>query len=261
LQDLLRLQCRWEFAQQRQWRAAAAYAHGAMRQCARDLLSELQPLVSAPPSRPEEPLAGPGDVYRDLVALQTEHAGAEVDRDEKTVSVTTERIVLDGIDLGPFVVAWNWGRIGDEDELQVIAQEPHAPCDRADITHPHVRDQTLCAGRAEQSLSRAWHSGRLFDAFLIVRQILQTYNPDSAYVTLDDWSSVRCDACGAAVPDDDRFDCETCHLDLCGGCVRPCHCCGTSSCSGCAVACAECDELVCPRCRLTCPQGWNQSLC
>jgi hypothetical protein len=219
-----------------------------MRRSARDLLGDLQQLATTAPP-PAEPRACPGDLYRDLVALSAEHAGVAIDREQKTVAVTTERIVLDGVDLGPFVIEWSWGRLGEEDELRVIAQEPHSPGDRDDITHPHVRDQSLCAGRAELSLQRAWRAGRLFDAFLIVRQILQTYNPDSAYVTLDDWSSYRCEACGDSVSDEDHDHCETCDLDLCGGCVRSCHQCGAASCSACVVTCSECDETVCPRCR------------
>lgn len=249
LQDLLRLQQKWESAQRRQWRVAAARLRVATRRCASELLGSLQRLVNEVPSRREEPLAGPGDVYRDLAALQAEHTGVEIDRQEKTVSVTTERIVLEGLDLGPFVIEWNWGRIGEEDELRVIAKEAYSPSDREDITHPHVRDNLLCTGQAKMPLDRALHSGRLFDAFLIVRQVLQTYNPESAYITLDDWSSFRCYACGDSVPEDDHFHCETCDADLCGGCLRPCHRCGASSCSSCAATCSECDETVCTRCR------------
>ena len=33
--------------------------------------------------------------------------------------------------------------------------------------------------------------GRLFDFFVIVRQVLNTYNPHSAYISLEDWDGDR----------------------------------------------------------------------
>ncbi len=47
-------------------------------------------------------------------------------------------------------------------------------------------------------MGAALTEGRLLDFFMIVRQVLQTYSPDSPYVSLDDWYGRQCSDCDSA---------------------------------------------------------------
>ena len=49
-----------------------------------------------------------GDIYRDLVALRDEFPQVAVEFSNGSVSVTTEPVVLEGMDLGPFEIKLSW---------------------------------------------------------------------------------------------------------------------------------------------------------
>lgn len=249
LQRLLQLRQRCDEARRRDWRIAEIRVRGRLRRQIAGILSSLQDFVAETESVPTAPLASVGDVYRDLVALQTEFTDVTVDEDEKTVAVTTDRIVLEGVDLGPFQIVWHWEQRDHRHALRVIAEEPQPAGGREDVTHPHVSDETLCTGAADAPLQQALASGRIGDAFLIVRQVLRTYNSRSAYVCLDDWNAGRCAACGDAVPNEDLSCCAMCATDLCDGCRTTCRECDEACCRGCTATCPVCNDPVCIRCR------------
>ena len=211
----------------------------------------------SPPSRASlVPTAA--QVYRDLEALQGEFEFVDIDPNARTVTVRTERIVLDDVDLGPFAIVWTWA---DPDQsLRVIAQEPCRPDYPEDLTHPHVRDDELCVGEGQAALGQAFRSGRLFDAFLILRQILKTYNPDSAYASLGRWTGQTCHGCAGSVSDDESWSCETCGEVFCGDCSQCCHACGDPVCQDCSALCSECETRICSRCRAI-VDGRRLSIC
>ncbi len=95
---------------------------------------------------------------------------------------------------------------------------------------------------------------------MIVRQLLETYNEDSAYERLDSWHGVSCAACGDSTSDDDRGTCEGCDCDLCGDCGRHCLHCGNTMCYDCAHACEGCDTDHCRSCLKPCT-GCHESFC
>ncbi|HUQ69380.1 MAG TPA: hypothetical protein VM165_07655 [Planctomycetaceae bacterium] len=128
------------------------------------------------------------------------------------------------------------------------ALEPHRPESRKDITHPHVQDSTLCEGDASRPLEQALAEGRLCDYFLIVRQTLQTYNPQSAYVAIADWEGYRCRGCDDSVSADDLCSCEFCGEEACTDCSLSCVQCGRTSCGSCLQNCSDCLDDFCPRC-------------
>lgn len=247
--DLLRLQRQYETAQNRGWLAASRCVRQSLCIRGQWLVNDLQRFVSDTRPGPEEPLATVGDIYRDVLALMPEFKFVHVDRPETTVTAVTHRIVLDEIDLGPFEVVWNWAELGEEQELRVIPQDPNCAGGDEDVCHPHIRDQTLCVGDAQVPLQRAFQAGRLYDAFLIVRQVLQTYNPRSAYIALADWSGCHCLWCGLSLSEGDAWTCETCGEALCEDCHTSCAVCGNALCRRCGELCTDCEATVCRACR------------
>lgn len=247
--DLLRLQRHHEKARQRGWRAAAQQVRQALYTRSQWFVNDLQRFVNESRPEPDEPLATAGDIYRDVLALMPEFKYVHVDRPETTVSVVTDRIVLEEIDLGPFEIVWNWSQLHQDRELRVVPQEPNCASGDDDVCHPHIRGTTLCVGDAETPLRRAFHAGRLYDAFLIVRQVLKTYNSGSPYVALSDWLGDHCAWCDQPLSDSDSWGCETCGETMCEDCHRACHVCGNTLCERCETICADCEEAVCRACR------------
>ena len=101
--------------------------------------------------------------------LETEFDDVEVRWGDTTIRVVTEPIVLDDVHLGAFAIDFVWDRVGRLPATRcfdVIALDPNPAVGRDDVTHPHVRDGTLCPGDAEEPLNRALASGRLTDAIL-----------------------------------------------------------------------------------------------
>src|SRR5690606_3706651 len=107
--------------------------------------------------------------------------GIQFDPKWSRVTVVTDDIQLEGIPLGPFKIKLDWSRLGDSQPYEVIAVEANPASSSDDVTHPHVQDNRLCEGDGRQALQKALAQGRLFDFFVLVRQILTTYNPSSAY--------------------------------------------------------------------------------
>ena len=75
---------------------------------------------------------------------------------------------------------------------------------------------------SNKALQAALEVGRLCDFFLMVRQVLRTYNPDSPYVSLDNWEGKQCSDCGDFINEDCRCYCELCDRTYCEQCMSVC---------------------------------------
>src|SRR5690606_36516860 len=126
-------------------------------------------------------------LLEELQSLPDEFDDVHIDWLTKILRVRTERIVLEDVDLGPFEIRLALDQLGCDQPYSVIALDPCRPgcCD--DVTHPHVQSNTLCEGEGRYAIARALEQGRLCEFFLLVVQILRTYNAGSAYVRLSDW--------------------------------------------------------------------------
>jgi hypothetical protein len=194
-----------------------------------------------------------GELYADLVSLGVEFQGLSIDLGHSLLSVTTESIVLEGLDLGRFQIELDWSRLRrGASTYAVIALDPNPAGSNSDITHPHVNDERLCEGEAFGSIRAALASGRLLDFFTIVAQTLATYNLGSAFVDLDRWSGTSCTDCGCSTDEDDRTSCERCECDLCCECSCGCSQCSRYICQDCSMSCTECSENHCRTCLAEC---------
>jgi hypothetical protein len=145
-QNTVKLVRQVDLAQRGGWQLAA------QRQAA-ELLGELEWLQSSltklsvqlreqlsPP-----PIASQAELYRDLAALDQEFQELLCDLESRSISVNTEPIELAGIYLGRFKIRLEIGRTGLPD-YRVVALEPNPASSDSNITHPHVNDESLCAG-------------------------------------------------------------------------------------------------------------------
>ena len=192
------------------------------------------------------------DIFADLLALNTEFDEVQIDIPNTTVAVETDRIVLRKIDLGPFRIALDWSNLSRHRPYQVIAQDPNPAASSSETTHPHVRDSYLCEGDGRCAIRNALQQGRLLDFFVLVRQVLETYSPDTAYVKLTDWDGRNCSDCGRLVGDDDCHCCERCGDEVCSECATSCTDCFEHFCSYHAGTCGSCDKPFCNRCLAAC---------
>jgi hypothetical protein len=249
-------------ARERGWYLAAANLERDLRYDVAQVRAELidieQQLANAPPT---DKMVSAAEVYQDLVALGEEFTDWSYDRANRTLSVTTSPIELEGIHLGPFEIRLHWDRIhsGGADTYRVIALDPRPAATRDDVTHPHVRQEELCEGDGRQPIRRALSERRLLDFFLLVSNLLKSYNAESPFVSLADWFAESCADCGTLVDEDDRYVCTECECSLCDECRRSCANCGDSSCSDCVGPCAGCDDQFCQSCLQRC--GTCRALC
>jgi hypothetical protein len=178
-----------------------------------------------------------------------------IDWKKKIVIATTEPITLRDVYLGPFAIHFCWERLLHQADVacfDVVALEPHPPVANGRVTHPHVKDRSLCAGDAAVPIRKALDQGHLADAFCLISGVLHHYNPDSPHVHLDDWEGTECHDCGRNIGDDDRWCCESCDRDFCDDCIGSCAICDTNRCHGCLARCDGCEEPCCAHCLQSC---------
>ncbi len=115
------------FAQSRSWFAAVA-------ECRQELDSALHELVDQANTARQRVReidkdsheVRLRDVYDELVALDSEFGDVVWDCRDRTLSVTTESIEIDDMNLGPFKIVLNWGDLSVTRPYQIIALEPNA---------------------------------------------------------------------------------------------------------------------------------------
>ncbi len=183
--------------------------------------------------------------------MQDEFGSVAIDAKKRFLAVTTDFIVLDGMDLGAFALRLHGPRLARRsgaDCFEIVAEdESKASAAKPNVPHPHVRDGEICAGDATTALRRAIAEGRLFDAFAMIRSVLENYNPHSAYVALADWLGISCDSCGQRLSPDACRVCDRCGRDVCDDCISCCEGCGDTECETCQDHCNVCEAHWCAR--------------
>jgi hypothetical protein len=196
------------------------------------------------------------EIVEEIIQLEDEFSEVDYSLKNRTLSVVTEPIELDGTYLGPFEVRLHIDRIASENPqnvFDVVAQDPHPASSNNSVMHPHVSDEQMCCGDALLPIKAAVEGGRLSDVFILIRNVLQTYNPDSPYISLDNWHGRSCHDCGYVVAEDDVFWCSSCEYDFCDECASFCSGCSETTCGGCLKECPVCEDRYCAGCIKTCP--------
>lgn len=242
-------------ATRRGWNMAAIRLDHNLRLAVERLRHEIAELDhKLRPSGREQCIASVGAIFADLVALHDEFEDVTFKRRERTLSVTTEAIELDSVYLGPFEIRLDWTDLleGHPYNYRVIAVDANPAAANESVTHPHVQDEAVCEGDGHQPIRKALEQGRLLDFFMIVANLLRTYNSGSPFVSLSDWHGVECADCGTTVCDDERWTCEKCETTVCGECYYNCPGCDGIYCNECMTRCEGCDDNHCSGCMKQC---------
>jgi hypothetical protein len=247
-------------ASERGWNAAAAICRQERRRLLRQISERLAEIARIEEDwATRRPVQSPQEIIDDLEVLEKEFDDVALDLKQQKVSVTTDAIVLEGINLGRFRIELPWNELPNP-IYEVIAVDPHPAGPDSSKTHPHVGDNSLCEGDGRVPIAKALGGGRLLDFFVHVRQILETYNPGSAYVPLSRWNGSSCSDCGYVGDEDDSSCCDGCGSELCLDCSTSCSGCGRCCCNECRERCEICDEYLCSSCRRFC-EDCDRTLC
>ena len=250
--NLDRLQRQQAIAEARGWNAARELVGKDYRRQLMRIRNEVDSGLANEDAKPFA--ASDADLFRDLLALDSQFEKLDFVSKTKILAGNTKDIILDGHRFGAFrvVVYLRSMSRSQRADYEVFAVEPNRPSSNEDVTHPHVQCEGLCEGDAQPALKLALQQGRLFDFFQIVEQVLSTYNPSSAYVSLEDWEGARCYRCGDTTNSDDSRDCVGCEALICDGCVYQCRECQDAFCGNCDSVCNRCNESVCNSCLEKC---------
>jgi hypothetical protein len=213
--------------------------------------------IGLPPLVPPPPRASLRELLDDLRQLGDEFEEVTIDLEGSRLIAATSPIELEGVALGPFAIELHLGRLADRRDascFDCVALKPNPASTNGSVTHPHVQDQQLCAGEASAPIAAALGQGRVLDAFCLVRSVLQTYNPASPYVALDEWDGVTCGDCGYTSSRENSSWCEHCDRECCDECMSACDACDGSCCRGCLERDEQSDTDLCPACRTECSE-------
>ena len=152
--------------------------------------------------------------------------------------------------LGPLKIVLDWSDLSVTKPYQIIAQEPQPAARDDEVTHPRVHGRMLCEGEGRVPIRNALRQGRLCDFFLLVQQVLQTYNAGSAYVRLEDWNGKCWADCGDSCGRDNSNYCDACEITLCSECGSTCSDCDGNLCAECRGACHGCHNTICHHCSI-----------
>ena len=255
---------RFSIARQRGWQAAGQLSLKELFQQGWQLHGPLTALLNQEGvfTRPQPTtLLSLREIYDDLrqLAEEFEPESAEFKPSSREsgpkITVRTSSIELDDVDLGPFAIELAVHRLhpgSDAGCFHIRALEPNPAASDSNVTHPHVSSGLLCAGDAAAPISQALRQGRISDAFLLVRSVLQTYNPQSPYVSLEDWHGISCPECGESAGSNGMISCDVCGHELCEHCMGTCALCDKSVCDGCRERDSVSRLSCCPTCRSEC---------
>lgn len=193
----------------------------------------------------------------ELQQLRQEFGGYEYSHSDRSLTVQTESIELQDQYLGPFSIRLQLAAVGQLEPrrpYRVIAEDPHPARGDDGVTHPHISDEHLCEGDATLAIRGALRTGRLADFYLLVSNVLNTYNPGSAYVALNQWTGRSCSDCGHLYPEDEESICDRCECSFCSECTNVCPECDRTVCGSCSLGCEGCSTSVCIRCAHECTE-------
>lgn len=252
---------RLELANARNWNAAAKDAADKLRG-ALDILRMRAGHAIDDLARLTKPRIEPtaSSIFQDIEGLRGEFDSVTIDPAQKQLTVKTSSISLEYVELGSFDVCLKWAFINESVSYDVLAVDPNCPSSNDSVTHPHVQGDSLCEGEGADAIRRALDEGRIYDFFCIVDHVLRNYNPDSAYVQIEDWNGVSCKACGDNVDSDEVVGCCKCDTELCLDCSTSCESCVDRFCSECISSCESCGDDTCQTCLKSC-NDCGDSLC
>ena len=203
------------------------------------------------------------EIYRDLQQVEEEFDELRYYPEGNLLAVSTDPIELRDVFLGDFEIQLRIDGLAEMRHghvFRIVALDPHPAASNDHVTHPHVSDDQMCTGDAGAAINAALIGGRICDFFLLARSVLTTYNPDSPYVSLDNWDGTPCYECGYSISSGDLSWCRSCENDYCDECSLCCYGCDETVCISCSAVCSACEDHYCPSCMTECPEC-GRSIC
>jgi hypothetical protein len=237
-----------EKAVNKDWRGAAWRIRPRLTQALREFQEALSRTLTEHLCQQSPPCPSLRELHAELLGLIDEFPNTDCNLRGKTLSVMTDSVTLEDVYLGPFRIELDVGITGVGLGYSVVATDPNPAANSDEITHPHVQSNQLCEGEGTLPIRSALQEGRLSDLFQIIAQVLQTYNPDSAYVALNEWEGISCVACGTSVCEDERTRCSTSDDLVCYECAVTCSDCDRDFAPESTNRCNKCKEQFCDRC-------------
>jgi hypothetical protein len=260
-QRLLAIRCGLEVSRVRGWTAGLPRLRRQHASLVRTVVHHLDARQrDLDAMRDRRPVTSICEILDDLAILETEFNGLAIDLRDRTFSVVTPSIVLEGIELGRFQIVVQVDRLGEPSPYEVVALDPNTATESSDVFHPHVQGESLCEGEGRAAIRKASADGRVLDLCVIVHQILQTYHSGSAYVPLSRWTGRTCQDCGTHASDKSSTTCRACEDNLCQDCADSCAVCSKELCSHCRSRCTDCQTTICNSCQEAC-EGCGEGHC
>jgi len=210
---------------------------------------------------------GVKDIYADIKAVEEEFGGYTWCHNYNILSVITGPIEMKGIPLGSFKIALNLSHFGEPFDVEggVSVTALDANCSSG-YPHPHVSEGGyVCLGEGLHTIRKAVEEGRVLDYFIILKQILNSYDAEGAYKRLEHWGEEEDedrDACADCGYDTTEATyCEPCDQYFCCDCYTRCESCDDAVCESCSVICRSCATGHCPGCAETKCNDCGGSLC
>jgi hypothetical protein len=195
------------------------------------------------------------DILQDLQQIRRDYGEFDYFSDEHMLAVTTPKITLQDLDLGRFRIEFNilsLGRRARKSFYEIRTLDLRCAASNGGVCHPHVLFGHLNAREFAEPIRNAKLSGCITDFFSLIVQALQTYDPSTAYVKIDDWHKAFYSQCHAELPESEHLFCEGCDEYCCQGCQVQCPDCGKRVCQDCQSVCHLCGGILCSHCISTC---------
>ena len=196
-----------------------------------------------------------GDITKDILALNVMYEDkTSIDLRANIIEVITDPITLSynnkDWEFGEFKIIYRYLLPSSEPHLRFVALEPLWAREDSEsgCSHPHIQDNYLCMGDAEEGILSSMKTGNVYNLFQILNSVLTTYNPRSPYISLENWYGIPCSSCGRTSSIEDTYNCSNCDDTFCDECIYSCNDCGANLCSECYYTCNDCGDIYCKEC-------------
>ncbi len=188
------------------------------------------------------PIPSERDLLGDLDALQQRFGNWKLSK--SGIVVRTKPIILSHravgeYDFGEFDITLLFAlHKSQQGRYKVVAVDPKSINGHP---HPHLSDNGgMCEGDANAPITHALRNGLMFEFFMIIHNTITTYNPNSPFVSLDNWVNggaekydYYCRICDNGLYDDDAYTCAICGEHACENCSTWCEVGDRTVCHGC----------------------------
>lgn len=161
------------------------------------------------------------DIIGNITALK-DTATIEYCNNSVSFIYRTDHIILEyneyEISLGEFDISVNYSNC-NRPEIQAYAVDPN-PSENGGYEHPHIADGVICMGEAANKIYYMLKNCMFTDLFDVLEILLNTYNPNSPYRTIEEWSTeYKCSECGISMTSNQYRACLHCRELLCDDCI------------------------------------------